>query len=99
MKFVAPTPERIATTPGHFLKVPGELCLKFSAQKLGVNFSLFLVKLFLGCIFPIGITCDIEKRQFGPFRPTLVMKTFDMCLLTPQGNALLGSQFVLAWVL
>ncbi len=26
MKFVAPTPEQIASTPGHFLKVPGELC-------------------------------------------------------------------------
>ena len=49
--------------------------------------------------FSIDFTCDFEKRKFGPFRPTLVMKTFDMCLLTPQGNALLGSQFVLAWVL
>ena len=27
------------------------------------------------------------------------MKTVDMCLLAPQGNALLGSQFVRAWVL
>ncbi len=52
----------------------------------------------LGYFFPIGI-CDIEKCQFGPVCPTLVMKTFDMCLLTPQGNALLGSQLVLAWVL
>ncbi len=30
---------------------------------------------------------------------SLVMKTFDTCLLTPQENALLGSQLVLAWVL
>ncbi len=33
------------------------------------------------------------------FSAQKLMKTFDMCLLTPQGNALLGSQIVLAWVL
>ena len=96
IKFVAPIPKQIATTTMHFPKVPGELCWKFSAQKLGINFSLFLVqgmlkKSFWGCFFPIDITCDIEKRKFGSVRPTLVIQTFDMCLL--------GSQFVLAWVL
>ena len=55
--------------------------------------------LFWVCLFPIDIACDIEKCKFGPVRPTLVMKIFDMCLLTPQGNALFGSQFVLVWVL
>ncbi len=44
MKFVAPIPEQIVTPTMHFLKVPGELCLKFSAQKLSVNFSLFVVQ-------------------------------------------------------
>ena len=44
MKFVAPMPEQIATTTTQSLKVPGELCQKFSAQKLSFNFSLFLVQ-------------------------------------------------------
>ena len=52
----------------------------------------------LGCFFPIDLTCDIKNRQFGPVRPTLVAATFNLGLLTPQRNALLWSQFVLAWV-
>ncbi len=48
--------------------------------------------------FPIGITCDFEKHWFGLFRPTFILATFDMCLLTLQGNALLWSQFGLGWV-
>ncbi len=56
MKFVAPMPEQFAITTMQALKVPGELCQKFSAQKLS-------------------------------FSSTLVMKTFDMCLVTLKGNA------------
>ena len=54
MKFVAPIPEQIAITPMHFPKVQGEL---FSAEKLLVNFALFLVQgilenINLGLHFP-----------------------------------------------
>ena len=48
---------------------------------------------------PLTFTCDIEKCQLGLVCLTLVMKTFDMRLPTPQRNALLGSQFVLALAL
>ncbi len=39
-----------------------------------------------------------EKHQFSPVRPNFRLATFNMCLLTLQENALLRSQFVLAWV-
>ena len=48
--------------------------------------------------FPIGITCDFENRWFGLVRPTFILANFNMCLLTPQGNALLWSHLVLGWV-
>ncbi len=48
--------------------------------------------------FQIGIRRDIEKSQFSPLRPNFRLATFNMCLLTLQGNAFLGSYFVLAWV-
>ena len=52
----------------------------------------------LGWLFPIGITCDFGKHQFGLVRPTFILATFNMCLLTPQRNALLWSRLVLGWV-
>ncbi len=53
----------------------------------------------LGWFFPIGITCDFEKRQFGLLCPTFNMyANFNTCLLTPKRNALLWSRLVLGWV-
>ena len=52
----------------------------------------------MGWFFPIGLTSDFEKRQFGPVRPTFIQANFNMCLLTPQRNALLWSRLVLGWV-
>ena len=52
----------------------------------------------LGWFFPIGITCDFEKCQFGLVRPTFILANFNMCLLTPQRNALLWFRLVLGWV-
>ncbi len=52
----------------------------------------------LGWYFPIGITCDLKKCQFGLVRPTFILANFNMCLLTPQRNALLWFRLVLGWV-
>ncbi len=41
----------------------------------------------------------MSQKVCRNWSPCIKRKAFDMCLLTPQGNALLGSQFVLAWVL
>ncbi len=35
---------------------------------------------------------------FSPLRPNFRLATYNMCLLTLQGNAFLGSHFVLAWL-
>ena len=72
------------------------------AEKLGINFSVLVVQGFIkiidfGCFIPIDFACDIEDRQFGPGHPTLVMANFNLGLLTPHRNALLWSQFVVAW--
>ena len=51
-----------------------------------------------GWFFPIGLTCNFEKRWFGFLRPTFSLANFNICLLAPQENAFLWSQFVLGWV-
>ncbi len=45
----------------------------------------------------IATTTRCPNKQ--PRTLSIQPRTIDMCLLRPQGNALLGSHFVLAWVL
>ena len=67
------------------------------SRKFAKFFSVFFVQGALNIInfgfifFPIGITCDFEKRQFGLVHPTFILANF-------KRNALLWSRLVQGWV-
>ena len=92
-RFVAPMPEQSGTPTMHFPEVSRGTYQKFSSPKLR---KLDQTDVFQNCMLYQWGNWDPNNAFLQC--PRGAISKVNMCLLRLQGNAFLGSHFVLAWV-